>query len=87
MNADDLVLDGNGMAGLLEEAMAADPTTLLRQCQGCGGEYALGAHRAFRGAGVVLRCPGCGVAAVIVGVQEQRLVVEVRGTLAVSRRP
>ena len=85
MNADDLVLDGNGVAGLLTEAFGGDPTSLLRTCQGCGNAHALGAHRAYRGAGVVLRCPGCGVAALVVGVLELRLVVEVRGTITLPR--
>ena len=86
MNPDDLVLDGNGVAGLLSEAFPGDPTTLMRTCQGCRSAYALGAHRAYRGAGVVLRCPGCGVAAVIIGMQEQQLIAEVRGTITVKRQ-
>ena len=85
MNADDLVLDGNGVAGLLTEAFARDPTSLLRTCQGCGGVHALGAHRAYRSAGVVLRCPGCGVTALVVGVLEERFVIELRGTITLTR--
>ena len=87
MNAGDLVLDGNGVAGLLTEAFARDPTTLVRTCQGCGADHALGAHRAYRGAGVVLRCPGCGVTALVVGVLEERFVVELRGSIALPRSP
>jgi predicted RNA-binding Zn-ribbon protein involved in translation (DUF1610 family) len=56
----DLWLDGNAVAGLLTEALGEDVTTTERRCPSCGDEWALGAYRAYRGAGVVLRCPGCG---------------------------
>jgi hypothetical protein len=56
----ELWLDGNAIAGLLAEALGEDVTTTERRCQGCGNAWALGAYRAYRGAGVVLRCPGCG---------------------------
>jgi uncharacterized Zn finger protein len=55
-----LWLDGNALAGLLHEVFAADMTRALRRCQSCGTQSALGAHRAYRGAGTVLRCPVCG---------------------------
>ena len=55
-----LWLDGNAYAGLLEEVFAREMTRALRRCQSCGASNALGAHRAYRGAGVVLRCPACG---------------------------
>ena len=55
-----LWLDGNAMAGLLAEALGEDVTAVERRCPACGNEWALGAYRAYRGAGVVLRCPGCG---------------------------
>ena len=55
----DLWLDGNAIAGLLAEALGEDVTATERRCPHCGSEWALGAYRAYRGAGVVLRCPGC----------------------------
>ena len=42
---------------------------------------ALAAHRAYRGAGVVLRCPACADVAVRIGVSDRALVFEWRGTL------
>ena len=72
---DDTHLDGNGVAGLLEEVFGDDMTTVERRCMGCGGQYAVGAHRAYRGAGVVLRCPNCeDMAAIIVKVEERHVV-------------
>ncbi|HEX4483819.1 MAG TPA: DUF6510 family protein [Solirubrobacteraceae bacterium] len=58
-SSEDYALDGNALAGLLEEVFAAEITTALRVCQSCGTQSAIGAHRAYRGAGVVLRCPVC----------------------------
>jgi predicted RNA-binding Zn-ribbon protein involved in translation (DUF1610 family) len=57
-------LDGNGVAGLLTEVFGADVTAVVRACGSCGTAAPVGAHRAYRGAGVVLRCPSCGAVAV-----------------------
>jgi hypothetical protein len=59
-------LDGNAIAGLLEDVFDADITAALRACQSCGTRSAIGAHRAYRGAGIVLRCPVCRDLAVVV---------------------
>jgi hypothetical protein len=82
---DDLTLDGNGLAGLLSEVLAADPSTMVRTCGSCGERHALGEHRGYRGAGVVLRCPGCGDAAVLIGVHDTSFTVKARGTFTVAR--
>ena len=80
----ELHTDGNEAAGLLDEVLAADATIVERTCQACGDRRPLGAHRAYHGAGVVLRCPTCGEVAVRVGVHARRLVVEWRGTLVME---
>ena len=54
------VLDGNAVAGLLEELFTVDMTTAMATCGSCGAREPLGALRLFRGAGHVLRCPRCG---------------------------
>ncbi len=56
---DPLMLDGNAVAGLLEEIFATEMTTAVGTCAGCGAGEPLGAVHVFRGAGVVLRCPHC----------------------------
>lgn len=81
----ELHTDGNELAGLLGEILAADPTTMLRICQSCGDQSAIAAHRAFHGAGVVLRCPSCDDVAVVIGVSDDRLTLEWRGTYRVAR--
>jgi hypothetical protein len=56
---DDLMLDGNAIAGLLREVFAVEMTTAIGTCGGCGATEPVGAIRVFRGAGFVLRCPHC----------------------------
>jgi hypothetical protein len=85
MTMDEQHIDGNGIAGLLGEIAGAEMTAVLRTCQSCGDRRAVGEHRAYRAAGVVLRCPSCHDVAVVIGVQEKRLVVEWRGTYAMER--
>jgi ribosomal protein S27AE len=85
MTMDAQHLDGNGIAGLLGEIAGAEMTTMLRTCQSCGDRRALGEHRSYRSAGVVLRCPSCSDVALVVGVHEERLVVGWRGTYEIGR--
>lgn len=64
--ADSYALDGNAIAGMLEELFNAEMTTARRVCQSCGGRNAIGAHRAHLGAGIVLRCPCCTDVAMVI---------------------
>jgi hypothetical protein len=56
---DELMLDGNAVAGLLQEVFGVEMTTALGTCGGCGATEPVGAVHVFRGAGIVLRCPHC----------------------------
>ena len=56
---DALMLDGNAVAGLLQEMFAVEITTAVGTCGGCGSSDPVGAMRVYRGAGVVMRCPHC----------------------------
>jgi hypothetical protein len=89
MSADALWLDGNAIAGLLEELFATEMTTVDRGCGACGAHSAVGAHRLYRGAGAVLRCPVCGDVALRIAVLPDRHVVQMRGsfTLEVGGEP
>ena len=82
----DVHTDGNGVAGLLGEILAVEVTGVLRRCHSCGAESPLAAHRAYEGAGVVLRCPACADVALRVGVSDDALVFEWRVTFT-ARRP
>jgi hypothetical protein len=56
---DELMLDGNAIAGLLQEVFVAEMTTAIGTCSSCGAAGPVGAVHVYRGAGVVLRCPDC----------------------------
>ena len=47
MDERDLRLDGNAVAGLLTEALAAEPTASMASCAGCGASNQLGALLAY----------------------------------------
>jgi hypothetical protein len=66
MDARTLMLDGNAVAGLLQEVFAVEMTTALGTCNACGATDAVGALHVFRGAGIVMRCPHCAHALVTI---------------------
>ncbi len=56
---DALMLDGNAVAGLLQEVFAVEMTTAVLTCTTCSAREPVGACHVFRGAAVVVRCPHC----------------------------
>ena len=70
---DALMLDGNAVAGLLQEVFAVEMTTAIGTCGNCGATEAVGAIHVFRGAGIVLRCPHCDNALVKIVRDDTRL--------------
>jgi hypothetical protein len=76
---DATMLDGNAIAGLLQEVFAVEMTTAIATCNGCGAQEPIGAVRVYRGAGTVLRCAHCdNVLAKIVEAQP-RIWIEMQG--------
>lgn len=73
-------VDGNAIAGLFGELFGGDLTDSPRGCQSCGQINAVGAHRLFRGAGLVLRCPACGDVAARIVVRPDRCVLHLVGS-------
>jgi hypothetical protein len=73
-------LDGNAIAGLLEELFGGDLTDAPHRCQSCGEARPVGAHRLYRGAGLVLRCLRCGAVALVVATLRDRHIVQFTGT-------
>ena len=67
---DELMLDGNAVAGMLSEVFAVEMTTATMTCGNFGTSGAVGAMHVFRGAGIVLRCPHCDHALVKIVVDE-----------------
>jgi hypothetical protein len=61
MDETDLRLDGNAVAGMLDEVFGFEMTVEWGGCAACGASNQLGALPAYaHGMGVVLCCPGCG---------------------------
>ena len=52
-------LDGNSIAGVLEELFGRDVTIVSGSCTGCGAVREVGAVHIYRAAGIVARCPDC----------------------------
>ena len=81
---DKLMLDGNAVAGLLQEVFAADMTTAIGSCATCHATEPVGATHVYRGAGLVLRCPRCDntLAAIVRG--ERRVLITFQGIRALE---
>ena len=60
------MVDGNAIAGLLQEVFAVEMTTAIGTCAECGAAEPVGAVHVFPGAGIVMRCPHCGNALVTI---------------------
>ena len=85
---DPLMLDGNAVAGLLQEIFAVEVTTVVGTCASCGASEPIGAIHVFNGAGTVLRCPHCDNAMMKIVRGEMRSWVSLEGVRALEmRRP
>jgi hypothetical protein len=76
---DALMLDGNAIAGLLQEVFAVEMTTAVGTCGHCGATEPVGAIHVFRGAGIVLRCPHCRNVVAKIVAAEPRLWIDLSG--------
>ena len=76
---DALMLDGNAVAGLLQEVFAVEMTTALGTCGKCGAADAVGAMHVYRGAGIVMRCPHCDNALVRIVKDDRRVWIGFQG--------
>jgi hypothetical protein len=76
---DALMLDGNAIAGLLQEVFAVEMTTAIGTCGNCGATEPVGAMHVYRGAGIVLRCPHCDNALAKIVESENRLWIAFPG--------
>ena len=81
---DATMLDGNAIAGLLQELFAVEITTAVGTCATCGASEPVGAVHAYRGAGTVLRCPHCGNVLVTIVRDDTRLWIAFPGVRALE---
>jgi hypothetical protein len=85
-----LMLDGNAVAGLLDEIFGVEMTASPTECAGCGRAGALGTLWAFTQApGVVLCCPACQGVMLRIVQTPAAIYLDVRGAvyLRLARRP
>jgi hypothetical protein len=83
----ELVLDGNAVAGLLAEVFGRDLTTAQGTCNGCGAVESVGAVRVYKAAGFVLRCPHCEAVLAKLVTDGSRTWIDFRGLRSLEVRP
>ena len=77
----ELMLDGNAVAGVLQEIFSVEMTTSPTECAHCGRKDALGTLLAFTQApGIVLRCPTCESVMVRIVQTSDAIYLDARGT-------
>ena len=83
---DEPMLDGNAVAGLLQEVFAVEMTTAVGTCGGCGATGGRSDH-VYRGAGIVLRCPHCDNALVTIVRADARVWIGFPGVRTLQVNP
>lgn len=79
---DELTLDGNAAAGVLQEIFALEMTASPTECANCGREGELGSLMAFtQSPGIVLRCPACGQVMIRVVRTPNAIYLDARGAV------
>ena len=84
-----LMLDGNAVAGVLQEIFAVEMTASPTECAHCGNEGELGTLLAFTQApGIVLRCPTCKKVMLTIVQTPEAVYLDARGVvyLRLARR-
>jgi hypothetical protein len=76
---DALMLDGNAIAGLLQEVFAVEMTNAIGTCDHCGAAGPVGAAHLYRGAGIVLRCPHCDNVLAKIARNDSQVWIDFRG--------
>ncbi len=77
-----LMVDGNAVAGMLEELFSIEMTASPTECAHCGYEGEVGTLLAFMAApGLVLRCPGCSSVILRVVTTPRAVYLDARGAV------
>lgn len=77
-------VDGNAIAGVLEDIFGRDVTAVWGSCVGCGARREVGALHVYRAAGIVVRCPDCDAVLMRIVVGRERTWLDVRGLAAME---
>ena len=88
MAEQDLTLDGNAVAGVLQDIFAAEMTAASGCCGGCGAVEAVGALTVHVHApGTVVRCPHCTGVVLRIVWREDRYLLDLSGLRWLELRP
>ena len=83
-----LMVDGNAVAGQLQQIFGRDMTMAKARCAGCVRDTEMGALMAFtRGPGIVLRCPACQAAIARIVETPTAIYLEARGATFLRMAP
>jgi hypothetical protein len=83
----DLRVDGNAVAGMMNDVFAFELTTARGTCASCGAVGEVGVLHAYvQAPGAVLRCPRCQAVLMRVVRSDERLWFEVRGMRSLEVR-
>jgi hypothetical protein len=85
-----LMLDGNAVAGVLQEIFGLEMTTNVGECANCGNVSELGGLMAYTQApGAVLRCPACEAVVLTIVQTPEAIYLDARGAayLKLKRQP
>ncbi len=83
----EMLLDGNAVAGVLQEVFAQEMTACPAECASCGQVGMLGSLLAYiHSPGIVLRCPTCGSIVLRLVVTEREIYLDARGAKYVKIR-
>ena len=78
-SAEELVLDGNALAGPLSRVFVPDVTAARVTCAACAGVRSFAVARLYRGAGDVLRCAQCDAVLLRLVTSPGRIYLELTG--------
>ena len=81
-------LDGNAIAGVLEEAFGGDLTAATSVCGTCGAAAVVAELAVYtRAPGTVVRCRSCGAVLMVLVTVRGRTCVDLRGLGALEAAP
>ena len=76
----EMMLDGNAVAGVLQEIFAEEMTDCPSECATCGNRGPLGTLKAFtQNPGIILRCSICGNIVLRIAVTPDAIYLDARG--------
>ena len=76
----EMMVDGNAVAGMMQEMFGTDMTATPAECANCGAVSEMGQLKTFTHApGTVMRCPACGQVMMSIVETPEAMHLDVRG--------